>query len=214
MGTKQATPADFLPARPVEEEPTPVELPISFDWRTDPRAAKCHTPTFPARPRLHRRVRTLLLPPRRRRCPSLAEVRDQSNCGSCWAFGSVEAMTDRICLASKGAKNVHLSAQDVASCDHLVSDTRPPHRIAAAPMVTQLAAARAGRHGLQRRHPLDGLHLLPLLRHRLWRQLWRQLDVLLVPDAALRAPHQLELELLDAERSHMRADSPETASAD
>jgi len=28
-------------------------------------------------------------------------------------------MTDRICIASKGEKNVHLSAQDVASCDHL-----------------------------------------------------------------------------------------------
>ena len=43
----------------------------------------------------------------------------EANCGSCWAFGSVEAMTDRICIASKGAKNVHLSAQDVASCDKL-----------------------------------------------------------------------------------------------
>ena len=38
--------------------------------------------------------------------------------GSCWAFGSVEAMTDRVCLASKGEKQVHLSAQDV-SCDKL-----------------------------------------------------------------------------------------------
>merc|ERR1711972_526752 len=47
------------------------------------------------------------------------EIRDQSNCGSCWAFGSVEAMTDRICIASNGTKNVHLSAEDVTSCDKL-----------------------------------------------------------------------------------------------
>merc|ERR1719493_421087 len=50
-------------------------------------------------------------------CPSLTEIRDQANCGSCWAFGSVEAMTDRICIASNGTKNVHLSAEDVTSCD-------------------------------------------------------------------------------------------------
>lgn len=66
--------------------------PASVDWRTDPRAADC---------------------------PSVKEVRDQANCGSCWAFGSVEAMSDRICIASNGTKKKHLSAQDVTSCDHL-----------------------------------------------------------------------------------------------
>jgi len=92
MGTLQAPPSEFLAAKPpltVEEK---VTLPDNFDWRTDPRAANC---------------------------PSLKEIRDQANCGSCWAFGSVEAMTDRICLASKGEKSPHLSAQDVASCDQL-----------------------------------------------------------------------------------------------
>lgn len=49
-------------------------------------------------------------------CPSLKEVRDQAACGSCWAFGAVEAMTDRICVLSKGAKNFHISAQDLLSC--------------------------------------------------------------------------------------------------
>jgi cathepsin B len=50
------------------------------------------------------------------KCPSIAEVRDQSDCGSCWAFGSVEAMTDRICIQSGGKVNHHLSAQDLTSC--------------------------------------------------------------------------------------------------
>jgi len=67
-------------------------MPADFDWRTDPRAANC---------------------------PSLKEIRDQANCGSCWAFGSVEAMTDRICIASKAADTTHLSAEDVTSCDHM-----------------------------------------------------------------------------------------------
>merc|ERR1711912_158768 len=74
------------------KEITPVELPTEFDWRTDSRASSC---------------------------PSLKEIRDQANCGSCWAFGSVEAMTDRRCIASEGKDQIHLSAEDVTSCDHL-----------------------------------------------------------------------------------------------
>jgi cathepsin B len=49
-------------------------------------------------------------------CPSIKEVRDQGACGSCWAFGAVEAMTDRICIASKGAQNFHISAEDLVDC--------------------------------------------------------------------------------------------------
>jgi len=49
-------------------------------------------------------------------CPSVAEVRDQANCGSCWAFGAVEAMTDRICISSNGTKKTHISAEDMNSC--------------------------------------------------------------------------------------------------
>lgn len=49
-------------------------------------------------------------------CTSIGEVRDQANCGSCWAFGAAEAMSDRICIASNGATQTRISAQDITSC--------------------------------------------------------------------------------------------------
>jgi len=49
-------------------------------------------------------------------CKSISEIRDQGACGSCWAFGAVEAMSDRICIASKGNQQVEVSAEDLVSC--------------------------------------------------------------------------------------------------
>ncbi|KAL3284731.1 hypothetical protein HHI36_018876 [Cryptolaemus montrouzieri] len=49
-------------------------------------------------------------------CPTIQEIRDQGSCGSCWAFGAVEAMSDRTCIHSNGKVNVHLSADDLVSC--------------------------------------------------------------------------------------------------
>ncbi len=49
-------------------------------------------------------------------CPTIGEVRDQGSCGSCWAFGAVEAMSDRICISSNGQKNAHISAEDLVDC--------------------------------------------------------------------------------------------------
>jgi len=47
-------------------------------------------------------------------CASIQAVRDQSACGSCFAFGAVEAMSDRICIHT-GAQTT-LSAADAAFC--------------------------------------------------------------------------------------------------
>jgi len=90
LGTLQSTDkSEWLPFKAPEAF---MELPQEFDWRTDNRSANC---------------------------PSLKEIRDQANCGSCWAFGSTEAMTDRRCIASGGKDQTHLSAQDMTSCNHL-----------------------------------------------------------------------------------------------
>uniref|UniRef100_A0A7I4XSU2 Pept_C1 domain-containing protein n=1 Tax=Haemonchus contortus TaxID=6289 RepID=A0A7I4XSU2_HAECO len=49
-------------------------------------------------------------------CPSLTHIRDQANCGSCWAVSTAAALSDRICIASKGEKQVHVSSIDFVSC--------------------------------------------------------------------------------------------------
>jgi cathepsin B len=49
-------------------------------------------------------------------CKSIGHIRDQGPCGSCWAFGAVEAMSDRICIASGQKDQTELSAEDVVSC--------------------------------------------------------------------------------------------------
>ena len=43
-------------------------------------------------------------------------IRDQSNCGSCWAFGAAESMSDRICIKSMAATRVNISAEDINDC--------------------------------------------------------------------------------------------------
>jgi len=46
------------------------------------------------------------------------DIRDQSNCGCCWAFGSASAASDRMCIASEGAKQVPLSAEELCFCSN------------------------------------------------------------------------------------------------
>jgi len=49
-------------------------------------------------------------------CPTIQEIRDQGGCGSCWAFGAATAMSDRICIHSKGKAHVHVSTENLLSC--------------------------------------------------------------------------------------------------
>jgi len=52
-------------------------------------------------------------------CTTMTQIRDQKHCGSCWAFGAAEAMSDRECVAF--GVNVPLSAEDINSCSkHLL----------------------------------------------------------------------------------------------
>ena len=44
-------------------------------------------------------------------------IRNQGDCGSCWAFGAVEAFSDRVCLGTDATANVPLSPQWLVSCD-------------------------------------------------------------------------------------------------
>lgn len=49
-------------------------------------------------------------------CPSIREIRDQGSCGSCWAFGATEAMSDRLCIGSGGQIKADVSAEDLLAC--------------------------------------------------------------------------------------------------
>lgn len=40
-------------------------------------------------------------------------IRDQGECGSCWAHAVTEVLSDRLCIAGK---NVTISVQDPVSC--------------------------------------------------------------------------------------------------
>lgn len=46
----------------------------------------------------------------------IGHVRDQSNCGSCWAHGTTEAFNDRKCIKSNGAFQELLSVSDTTGC--------------------------------------------------------------------------------------------------
>ncbi|XP_075217311.1 cathepsin B [Lycorma delicatula] len=51
-------------------------------------------------------------------CPTIREIRDQGSCGSCWAFGAVESMSDRVCIHSNATQNFHFSSENLVSCCH------------------------------------------------------------------------------------------------
>jgi len=52
-------------------------------------------------------------------CPLIGFIRDQANCGSCWAVSSASAMSDRTCIkwnAANNTANLYLSDEDVMAC--------------------------------------------------------------------------------------------------
>jgi len=53
-------------------------------------------------------------------CTNIANVRDQSACGSCWAFGSVSSFESRACVAT--GKDVKYSPEQTASCFTMFGD--------------------------------------------------------------------------------------------
>jgi len=46
----------------------------------------------------------------------IGDIRDQSNCGCCWAFGAVSAASDRLCIFSNATMMFPLSSQDMCFC--------------------------------------------------------------------------------------------------
>mmetsp|Transcript_21489 Transcript_21489/g.55823 ORF Transcript_21489/g.55823 Transcript_21489/m.55823 type:complete len:245 (-) Transcript_21489:16-750(-) len=44
-------------------------------------------------------------------------IRNQGQCGSCWAFGAAESFSDRLCIASGGQTSIVLSPEQLVSCD-------------------------------------------------------------------------------------------------
>ncbi|XP_047262566.1 cathepsin B-like protease 2 isoform X1 [Capsicum annuum] len=84
LGELPATEGD-LEAVPILTRPRPTPLPEEFDARD----------AWP-------------------QCSTIRDIRDQGHCGSCWAFGAVEALSDRFCIHYD--VNVTLSANDLISC--------------------------------------------------------------------------------------------------
>jgi len=46
----------------------------------------------------------------------IGDIRDQSNCGCCWAFAAASAASDRLCIATEGKVAQPFSATDVCFC--------------------------------------------------------------------------------------------------
>lgn len=84
LGVKP-TPSENLKTIPVISHPKDTNLPKEFDART----------AWP-------------------QCSTIKKILDQGHCGSCWAFGAVEALSDRFCIHF--GMNISLSVNDLLAC--------------------------------------------------------------------------------------------------
>lgn len=49
-------------------------------------------------------------------CSTIGAIQNQARCGSCWAFGCIESVSDRFCISSNATFNQMLSFEDLVSC--------------------------------------------------------------------------------------------------
>ncbi|XP_020672223.1 cathepsin B-like protease 2 isoform X3 [Dendrobium catenatum] len=84
LGVKQ-TPRNVVDNIPVKKYARPLNLPKEFDARNA--WSQCNT---------------------------IGRILDQGHCGSCWAFGAVEALSDRFCIHF--GVNISLSVNDLLAC--------------------------------------------------------------------------------------------------
>ncbi|BAT86173.1 hypothetical protein VIGAN_04379900 [Vigna angularis var. angularis] len=84
LGAKQ-TPKNVLGSVPVISHPKSLKLPVNFDARTA-----------------------------WSQCSTIGRILDQGHCGSCWAFGAVESLSDRFCIHFD--VNISLSVNDLLAC--------------------------------------------------------------------------------------------------
>ncbi|VVC45870.1 Hypothetical protein CINCED_3A011786 [Cinara cedri] len=49
-------------------------------------------------------------------CTIIGEILDQGMCGNCWALATIGVFSDRLCIATKGQINKHLSIEQLTFC--------------------------------------------------------------------------------------------------
>ena len=119
-------------------------------------------------------------------CPILAEIRDQSACGSCYAVSGASAATDRFCIAHNGTISPRLSEVDLMSCCKTCAgsnggcDGGTPSKCWDY-MTSQVMSTPSPPPVPDHRHHHPG--------HYQWRGLWGLLPVPRIPLPRVRAPH-------------------------
>jgi len=89
--------------------------------RKPPTGELFHIPALPLLSESERHVRSTRTVPAtfdsRQQWPGcVGAIRNQEDCGSCWAFAATESLADRFCIASNGKVNVTFSPQWLLAC--------------------------------------------------------------------------------------------------